>query len=92
MCEKCVFTNWGHLNQTGVLEEVVENMGKDEASSGLHLACKRYVFYQQLTSLKVKTSQEVPLNGGMGKQTVVHPHSGILLSNKQEQTPIHTVT
>lgn len=69
MYEKCVFTNWGHLNQTGALEELVEDMGKDEASSGLHLACKWYVFYQQLTSLKVKTSHEMPLNGGMDKQT-----------------------
>ena len=46
MYEKCGFTNWGHLNQIGVLEELVEKMGKDAASSGLDLAFKRYVFYQ----------------------------------------------
>ena len=34
----------------------------------------------------------MPLSGGMDKQTVVHPHSGILLGNKQEQTLIHTLT
>ena len=74
------------------LEELVENMWRDTASSGYDLAFKRSIFYQQSLSLKVKTSHKMPFNWGMDKQTVVHPHSGILLSNEQEQTLIHTTT
>lgn len=75
-----------------VVFKLGQNTGRDASSSGLDLAFKRYIFYQQLKSLKAETSYEMLLNWGTDKQTVVHPHSGTLQSNKQEQTLIHTIT